>query len=93
MKKDDFQRILSKLEELHKKHKTYSFGNIISIAFCEYGDIWGNTNKECLFALEKYESELELDSDKIASPDYLAQLYKDVENFDNILDEEEDEDE
>lgn len=89
MKRDTFQNVTKKLEDIHKEHPTYSFGAVISIAFSEYGDIWGITNKEALFALEKYESELELDNDKIVSPDYLSKLQKDVENFDHILDEEE----
>lgn len=93
MKRDEFQNVTKKLEEIHKSHPTYSFGAIISIAFSEYGDIWGITNKESLFALTKYESELELDSDNIASADYISRLVKDIENFDHILDEEEDEDE
>lgn len=92
MKKDNFQLILDKLVELHKKHKTYSFGRIQSMAFADYKDTWGMTDRECLFALEKYECELELDSDPIASEDYMEKLYKDVENFDSIL-EEGDEDE
>jgi len=92
-KKDNFKLIITKLEELHKKHPRYSFGSIISIAFSDYGDIWGVSDKESIFALEKYEAELELDEeDKIASPEYLSSLYKDIENFDNILDEEEDAD-
>lgn len=90
MKKDSFQHILTKLEQLHKGHSTYSFGQIISTTFSEYGDIWGITNKEALFALEKYEAELELDEDRIASPEYMDKLPKDVENFDHILDPEED---
>ena len=88
MKKDNFQSILQKLEELHKDHPSYSYGSIHSIAFSDYGDIWGITDKESLFALEKYEAELSLDQDKIASKDYMDKLYKDVENFDDILDEE-----
>ncbi len=91
MKNVTFQSITDKLLEINKKHPSYSFSNITSMAFAEYKDIWGLTNRECLFALEKYEAELELDSDNIASPEYLEKLYKDVENFDDILKEDEDE--
>lgn len=80
-----YKSVLSKLEELNKAHPSYSFGRHISMAFAEYGDIWNVSDKEALFALEKYEAELELDSDKLATPEYLEQLYKDVEDFDNIL--------
>lgn len=88
-KKDNFRSILLKLEELHKLHPTYSYGHIHSLAFSDYNDTFNLSDKECLFALDKYECELELDGDMITSPDYIAKLYKDVENFDSILDEEE----
>jgi len=88
MKKDNFQKILDKLTELHKAHPSYSYGHINSMAFAEYRDTFSITDKESLFAIEKYECELDLDSDPIASPDYMSKLYKDIENFDNILNDE-----
>jgi len=87
-KKDNFQLILEKLSELHKLHPSYSYGHIQSMAFADYTDTFGITDKESLFALDKYLCELELDGDPIASPDYMNKLYKDVENFDNILNDE-----
>lgn len=91
MKTTTYKAILKKLEELNKEHPSYGFGRHISMAFAEYKDVWGLTDKEILFALNKYEAELALDNDQIASPEYMEQLMKDVENFDNILNEEEDE--
>lgn len=82
------KKIIDKLQDLYKDHPTFSFGRHISMAFTEYGDIWDLSNKECLFALEKYQAELDMGDDKITSPQYLEKLYKDVENFDNILNEE-----
>lgn len=90
-KKNNYIAILQQLEILHRKHPSYNMGRHLSMAFAEYGDVWSLSDKEALFALEKYEAELDLDNDNIASPEYMEQLYKDVENFDNIL-EEEDED-
>ncbi len=90
MRKNDYKAIVDKLLELKKEHSTYNFGRHISLAFAEYGDIWGLSDKEALFALEKYEVEIDMDSDKIASPEYMDKLFKDVEDFDNILNEEED---
>jgi len=86
-RKNDFKNIVQVLEELHKNHPSYSFGSIISLAFADYGDTWGVSNKECLFALEKYSAQLDMDGDEIASPEYMDALLKDVENFDNILNE------
>jgi hypothetical protein len=82
------KEIIEILKELNKSHPTYSFGRHVAMAFADYGDTWGLSKKECLFAMKKYSEELELDQeDTIASPDYMAKLYKDVENFKNILDE------
>ncbi len=90
MKKNtNYIAILEKLEELHSSHPSYSFGRHISIAFSEYGDVWGITDKEALFALEKYAQELEGDDDKIASSEYLDKIIKEGMNLDTILDEEE----
>lgn len=90
MRKNDYKAIVDKLLELKKEHPTYNFGRHISLAFAEYGDIWGLSDKEALFALEKYEVEINMDSDKIASTEYMDKLFKDVEDFDNILNEEDD---
>lgn len=89
MKKNVYKAILETLVELKKEHPSYNFGRHMSLAFAEYGDVWSLSDKEALFALEKYQTELELDADQIASPQYIEQLMKDVEDFDNILNEEE----
>lgn len=92
-KNTNYIQILEKLSELHKSHPSYGFGRHIAMAFSEYKDIWGLSDKEALFALEKYEAELELDNDNIASPEYMEKLMKDVQNFENILEEDEEEEE
>lgn len=90
MKKNtNYIAILEKLKELHSSHPSYSFGRHISIAFSEYGDVWGITDKEALFALEKYAQELEGDNDRIVDDHYIDQIIKDAQNLDTILDEEE----
>lgn len=89
--KKEFNIILGKLQAINKDHPTYTFSTILSLAFIEYANLWGLSNKEVIECLEKFSSELELDSDKIASPEYMDKLLKDVNNFDHILDAEEDE--
>lgn len=90
-KKDNYRAILELLEELHRDHPSYEFGRHISMAFAEYGDMWGVSDKEALFALQKYKSELEYDGDNIASPEYVDKILKDAEDLSNILDEEDEE--
>ena len=55
MKKPNYYRqILQMLERLRKAHPTYNIGRHISTALDGYNDVWGVTDKEFLFALEKY---------------------------------------
>ena len=65
MAKDYFKEIIQTLNKLYKAHPTYNVGRHLSTALDEYGDIWGMTNKELAFALEKYSTELEMDGDHL----------------------------
>lgn len=56
-----YRKIINVLESLHKAHPTYNMGRHISTALDGYDDIWGITDKEFLFALEKYELALSMD--------------------------------
>lgn len=59
--KSTFAQIVQTLLELKKQHPSYTFGRHIATAFSDYGDLWGVSDKEILFALDKYKTELELD--------------------------------
>jgi hypothetical protein len=61
MKRQLYTKILSVLKTLHTKHPTYNLGRHISTALDEYGDLWNVSDKEFLFAMEKYMVEQELD--------------------------------
>lgn len=78
------------LENLHKAHPTYNIGRHISTALDGYDDIWGVTDKEFLFALEKYELELNMDIDHIDQEE-IEQIIKDGMNLERTLFEEEEE--
>jgi hypothetical protein len=56
-----YKQIIDVLQRLNKAHPTYNMGRHISTALDEYDDVWGITDKELLFALEKYEIELNMD--------------------------------
>jgi|TARA_R110002126_G_scaffold2898_2_gene15972 hypothetical protein len=66
-------------------------GRHIATALDGYGDVWGLTDKEILFALEKYKSELELDVPH-TDENELDQIIKDGMNLDDILKEQDGED-
>jgi len=66
-------------------------GRHLATALDEYGDVWGLTDKEVLFALEKYKSQLELDVPH-TDENELDQIIKDGMNLDDILKEQDGED-
>ena len=77
------------LESLHKAHPTYNIGRHISTALDGYDDVWGVTDKEFLFALEKYELELNIDVDH--DQEEIEEIIKDGMNLERTLFEEEEE--
>tara|TARA_R110000868_G_scaffold212631_2_gene462513 strand:+ start:754 stop:993 length:240 start_codon:yes stop_codon:yes gene_type:complete len=78
------------LESLHKAHPTYNIGRHISTALDGYNDVWGVTDKEFLFALEKYELALNMDIDHIDQEE-IEKIIKDGMNLERTLFEEDEE--
>lgn len=66
-------------------------GKHLSTALDGYGDMWGLTDRELLFALEKYKAQLEMDIPH-ADDDEIDQIIKEGMNLDDILKEEDGED-
>jgi hypothetical protein len=81
-----YNQIIHLLQELHKLHPTYNMGRHLSMALDAYGDVWGLTDKELLFALEKYRHEMDIED-----PD-IEKILKEGADLDNILNEEDGED-
>jgi len=86
-----YSQILTILQQLHAAYPNYNMGRHLATALDEYGDIWGLTDKEVLFALEKYKSQLELDVPH-TDENELDQIIKDGMNLDDILKEQDGED-
>lgn len=89
-KKTHYQQALHTLQELHKSFPTYNLGRHLSTALSDYGDIWGMTDKELAFALDKYKTELEMDVPHTDEKE-IDRIIKEGMDLDNIL-KEEDED-
>lgn len=53
-----YNQAINVLQELHKTYPTYNMGRHLATVLDEYGDVWGMTDKELVFALEKYKAEL-----------------------------------
>lgn len=86
-KKNNYQQSLHTLQELHKNFPTYNLGRHLATALSDYGDIWGMTDKEIAFALDKYKSELEMDVPHTDDSE-LDKIIKEGMDLDNILKEE-----
>ena len=82
-----YNQILSLLQELHKDYPQYNLGRHLSTALDEYGDVWGLTDGEILFALEKYRMQLEMDI-KYSEVYDLQKIIQEGLDLDNILKEE-----
>jgi hypothetical protein len=86
-KKNNYQQALHTLQELHKDFPTYNLGRHLATALSDYGDIWGITDKELAFALDKYKSELQMDVPHTDDSE-LDRIIKEGMDLDNILKEE-----
>jgi len=85
--KNYFNSIIRTLKDLKKEHPNQEVSNHISGALADYQDIWGVSDKEFDFALNKYRATLSLDKKDIDDA-YIAKIIKDGQNLDTILDDE-----
>lgn len=83
-KPNEYYRVLALLQQLHTSYPNYNMGRHISTALAEYGDVWGLSDKELFFALEKYKAELEMDVPH-SDDEEIDQIIKDGMNLENIL--------
>ncbi len=86
-----YKKVLKTLESLHAKYPAFGVMRHITTATSDYGDTWGMNDKELLFALQKYEAELDLDKDNVVSEDYLEMIIKDAQDLSDVLKEEDEE--
>jgi hypothetical protein len=82
-------QIIDLLNELHRTFPTYNLGKHLSTALDGQGDVWGISDKELLYILTKYKTELELDTHH-ANDKEIEDIIRDGMNLNDILMEEED---
>ena len=88
MKKPNYyHRIVQLLHKLQLHYPSYNMGRHLSTALDEYGDVWGLSDKELLFAFEKYVTQLEIDFPH-TDEDEIENIIRDGMDLDNILKEE-----
>lgn len=88
---NDYYRVLALLQQLHITYPNYNMGRHIATALDEYGDVWGLSDRELLYAFEKYKAELDMDIPHTDESE-IDQIIKEGMNLENILKEEDGED-
>jgi len=88
--KNYYRQIIQTLGRLHKSHPSYNIGRHISTALDGYPDVWCVSDKEFLFALEKYEIELDMDS-HLDNDEEIQEIIKNGMNLNKLMLEEEEE--
>jgi len=83
-----YRQIIQTLIRLQKAYPTYNMGRHISTALDEYTDVWGVNDREFLYAIQKYEIELNIDGPHIDEEE-IEEIIKDGMNLDSIFEEEE----
>ena len=83
-KSTHYNQVIHILNELNKSYPTYNVGRHLSTALDGYGDVWGMTNKELVFALTKYKSQLDADIPHNDESD-IDDIIKQGMDLDNIL--------
>lgn len=85
MKRTSYEQILSVLRELKVKFPNRTIGQHLSTALDEYGNLWAVSDKEILFALNKYKATLEAD---IVPEQDIDTILRDGENLEKLFEEE-----
>ena len=87
---DYFKDVITILQELKKLQPTSTLGTHIATALDDYGDIWGLTDKELVFAFTKYKAQMEMDFPRETEEEEIQKIIEDGMNL-SIHDFEEDE--
>lgn len=84
-----YSQIVKLLQELHTSYPHYNMGRHLATALDGYGDVWGLTDKELLFALDKYKAQLDMDVPHVDEKE-IDEIVREASDLQNILKEEED---
>lgn len=87
-----YSQIVKLLQELHTSYPHYNMGRHLATALDGYGDVWGLTDKELLFALDKYKAQLDMDVPHVDEKE-IDEIVREASDLQNILKEENDDNE
>lgn len=89
-KASDYNKAIGILQDLHKLYPHWNMGRHLATALDGYGDVWGLTDKELVFLLDKYKTRMDLDIPHVADDEEVDEiikdgmdLFKEEENGDN----------
>lgn len=79
-----YSQIVKLLQELHTSYPHYNMGRHLATALDGYGDVWGLTDKELLFALDKYKAQLDMDVPHVDEKE-IDEIVREASDLQNIL--------
>jgi len=80
----NYIQIIKLLTDLNTSFPQYNMGRHLATALDEYGDVWGLTDKELKYALDKYKTQLEMDVQHTDDKE-IDDIIKQAMDLDNIL--------
>lgn len=82
-----YKQIIDIFDSLHKEYPEHNLGRHLSLALSDYTDLFSVTDREFLYALTKYQTELAFDHHPTASEDYVRKIEEDASHlFDRASD-------
>jgi hypothetical protein len=82
-----YNQVIKLLQQLQTSYPDYNMGRHLSTALADYGDFWGISDRELLFALTKYKSQIDMDFPHLEGD--IDDIIKEAQNLETILKEEE----
>jgi len=80
-KPNHYTDIVKVLLELKTLYPSYNMGRHLSTIIDEYGDVWGLSDKELLFAITKHKATMELDVPHETCEEDINQILQDGLNL------------
>jgi hypothetical protein len=76
-----FKEWVGIMEQLHKDYPAENIGWHLALATADYSDVSVMSDKELIFAMEKYQTERSLDMNNLAAPEYVERIRQDGEHL------------
>ena len=82
-----YNQVLKLLQQLQTSYPDYNMGRHLSTALADYGDFWGISDRELLFDLTKYKSQIHMYIPHLEGD--IDDIIKEAQNLETNLKEEE----